>query len=364
MTRKQRFERALRCEEVDRLPFWVKIFGPDYLHRQDPKYRKMSDLELADYLDLDHMAGGGAPVVGGNDRVEHTVEQANGRRVLAWKTSGRTLTGVDAFDAGSQSWHPVEFPVKCLDDLRAAQDIFAYARFAAKDELVANNHARLRQVGDRGITMTGMGVSPLMNLIQHVIGPENTYYFLADYPDEMDELIALMHEERMRFLRALVQSTPFEYICSVENTSTTLLSPAIFERYCRRHLQDYADLIVEHQKVHVLHQCGKLKALLPSIDALPSAAIEAFTSPPVGDTTLADRARLSPHTAVIGGTDVTLWLRSAGEIYERIATSLRDAGGMTGIVLTSAGVMTPLCPIEKIIEVREFCRGLTPETLS
>jgi len=364
MTRKERFERALRREEVDRLPFWVKIFSPDYLHRQDAKYRAMTDLELADFLDLDHMAGGGAPVVGANEHIEHTVEQTNGRRVLTWKTPGRTLTGADAFDAGSQSWHPIEFPIKDRGDLRAAKDIFAHSHFEAKDELVANNHERLRQVGDRGITMTGMGISPLMNLIQHLIGPENTYYFLADYPGEMDELISLMHEERLRFLRALVTSTPFEYICSVENTSTTLLSPAVFERYCRRHLQDYADLCVEHGKVHVLHQCGKLKALLPSIDALPSAAIEAYTSPPVGDTTLADRAHLSPHTAVIGGTDVTLWLRPAREICERIETSLREAGTMEGVVLTSAGVMTPLCPIERIVEVRAFCRGLTPETLS
>ncbi|MBM3500275.1 MAG: hypothetical protein FJX74_16585 [Armatimonadetes bacterium] len=363
MTRKERFERALRCEEVDRLPFWVKVFGPDYLYRQDSKYGRMSDLELADFLDLDHMAGGGAPVVGRNLRVEHRVEQENGRRVMTWKTPGRTLVGVDGFDEGSQSWHPIEFPIKCLDDLRAAKDTYAHAEWEAQDELVAHNHERLRQVGERGIVMTGMGISPLMNLLQHLIGPEQTYYFLADYPDEMDELIALMHEERLRFLRALVTSTPFTYICSVENTSTTLLSPEVFERYCRRHLQDYAELIVEHGKVHVLHQCGKLKALLPSIDALPSAAIEAFTSPPVGDTTLADRARLSPRTAIIGGTDVTLWLRPATEICARIEASLCEAGSMQGVVLTSAGVMTPLCPIERIMEVREFCRKLTPERL-
>jgi cellobiose phosphorylase len=78
----------------------------------------------------------------------------------------------------------------------------------------------------------------------------------------------------------------------VENTSTTLLSPAIFERYCWRHLNDYGRLIREHGKHHVLHMCGHLKALLPRIGELPAVAIEAFTRPPVGNTTLADRARL------------------------------------------------------------------------
>lgn len=361
MTRKERFERALRREEVDRLPFWVKIFGPDYLHRQDEKYRRMSDLELADYLDLDHMAGGGSPVVGRNVRVAHQVERRNGRRVQTWQTRGRTLTGVDGFDEGSHSWHPLEFPIKSLGDLRAAREIYAHAQYEASDELVQNNRERLRAVADRGIVMTGMGISPLMNLIQHMMGPENTYYFLADYPHEMDELIGLMHEDRMRYLRVLVTSTPLDYICSVENTSTTLLSPEVFDKYCWQHLDDYARVITEHGKHHVLHMCGKLKRLLPKIDQLPSVAIEAYTTPPVGDTTVADRVNLSPNTAIIGGTDVTLWLKPAEQICEAIEGHLRKAGTMVGVVLTSAGVMTPLCPIERIAQVRAHVRRLRPE---
>ena len=360
MTRKERFERALRREEVDRLPFWVKIFGPDYLHKQDPKYSKMSDLELADALDLDHMGGGGSCVAGSNPRVEHTVERDNGRRTMVWKTPEGTLTGIDGFDEGSQAWHPLEFPFKDIGDVRAARDIYAHTEYRADEKLIENNHERLRQVGDRGITMTGMGISPLMDLIQHKIGPENTYFFLADYPDEMEELIAVMHADRLRYLRALVRSTPLDYICCIENTSTTLLSPEVFERYCWQHLTEYGEIMGEAGKQQVLHQCGKLKDLLPRIDDLPALAIEAYTTPPVGDTTLADRVHLSPNTAIIGGTDVTLWLKPAEVICGRIEALLREAGTMEGVVLTSAGVMTPLCPMERIIEVREFVRGLTP----
>ncbi|MGQ9732470.1 MAG: uroporphyrinogen decarboxylase family protein [Candidatus Zipacnadales bacterium] len=360
LTRKERFERALRCEEVDRLPFWVKIFGPGYLGRQELRYQKMSELELADYLDLDHMAGGGSCVVGTNERVKHHIEQQNRRRIQMWKTPSRMLTGVDRFDEGSHSWHPVEFPIKDLADLRSAKDIFAHTHYHAQENLIATNRERLRAVGDRGIVMTGMGISPLMNLVQHLMGPANTYYFMADYPDDFDELVALMHEDRLRFLRALVTSTPFDYICCVENTSTALLSPKVFERYCRRHLQEYGEIIANAGKYQVLHQCGKLKALLPSIDTLPAVAIEAYTTPPVGDTTLADRVALSPNTAVIGGTDVTLWLKPVEQIVAQIKTSLREAGTMAGVVLTSAGVMTPLCPIERIIEVRKRLYDFTP----
>ncbi len=361
MTRKERFERALRQDEVDRVPFWVKIFAQDYLHCQDDSIRALSDLELADCLDLDHLAGGGSPVVRTNDRVEIGVERQNGRRVTTWQTVDRMLTGVEVFDEGSHSWHPREFPVKTREDIRAARDVFAYNQFEARDDLVKNNEARLRAVGDRGIVITGMGISPVMNLIQHLIGPETTYYFLADYPDDMEELIGIMHEERLRFLRCSLASCPFDYVCSVENTSTTLLSPAVFEKYCWQHLNDYGRLITEAGKYHMLHMCGKLKDLLPKIDELPAQSIEAFTAPPVGNTTIADRVHLCSTKAIIGGTDATLWLKPVDEICAAIEASIREAGTLRGLVLTSAGVMTPLCPIEKIRQVREFAKGLTPE---
>ena len=146
---------------------------------------------------------------------------------------------------------------------------------------------------------------------------------------------------------------------SVENTSTTLLSPEIFEKYCWPHLYDYARLIKKYGKNHILHMCGHLKALLPRINQLPSDAIEAYTTPPVGDTTIADRSRWCPTKAVIGGTDATLWLRPLEEISVTLEQSIAQAGSLQGLVLTSAGVMPPRASIEKIRQVREFAKGIT-----
>ena len=360
MTRKERFERALRQEEVDRLPFWAKIFSAGYLNAQEPEYREMGELELADLLELDHMTGGPSPVACTNSRVECRDERVNGRRTVEWKTPDGTLRQVNGFDPSSHSWHPLEFPIKTPEDLAAAHHIYEHSRFAVNEDAVPRCHERLREVGDRGIVMSGMGISPLMDLIQHLIGPVNTYFFLNDCPAEMDALIATMHDERLRFLRCLLSACPYDYIMSVENTSTTLLSPAVFERYCWQHLNDYGRLIVEAGKTHLLHQCGKLHALLPRIDELPAAAIEAYSSPPVGNTTLADRVERAPHTAIIGGTNATTWLMPADAICEGIEQSLVDAGSMAGVVLTSAGVMPPACSIDKLRQVRERMKEATP----
>jgi len=358
MTRRERFERALRHEEVDRLPFWVKIFSPSYLDFQDERYRNMGELALADFLDLDHMGWGDSPVAGVNDRVEQTAEQQEGLRTVRFKTPDGVLTMAERFAKSSISWHPAEFPIKTAADLRAARHLFEGTRFTLDDDRLDRAKERIRAVGDRGIVLVAVGISPLMNLIQHLLGPEQTYLFLADYPAEMDELIGVMHEERLRYLRCLLANCPYVYLMSVENTSTTLLSPEVFARTCWRHLADYGRLIREAGRCHILHMCGKLKALLPRIDELPAVAIEAFTAPPLGDATLADRAALCPSKAVIGGTQATLWLRPAEEICAAIERSIAEAGGFRGVVLTSAGVMPPACSIPKIRQVRELVRRI------
>ena len=361
MTSKERFERALRCEEVDRVPFWVKVFGPSYLKLQAPRFRDMSEFDLVDLLELDHMTGGPVPVQSSNDGVTQRSERQNGRRVTWLDTPDGTLRSVDSFDEGSYSWHPTEFPIKTRDDLAAMRHRYAHTHYDFCPEVVEKARARIKQVGDRGILSCGMGISPLMELIQHLMGPEQTYYFLADYPDEMDELIDVMHQDRLRHLGAIVEYSPYDYVVSIENTSTTLLSPSVFEKYPWRHLNEYSQLATAHGKVHLLHMCGKLKALLPRIDELASSAIEAYTSPPVGDTTIAERVALCPNTAIIGGTSATLWLRPADEICATIEKDFHDAGTLRGCVLTSAGVMPPAASIEKIAKVREFAKGLTWE---
>jgi uroporphyrinogen-III decarboxylase len=362
MTRKERFERALQRQEVDRLPFWVKIFSPGYLSHQASEYAAMGELELADLLDLDHMANAPATVVRCDDGVRRLVTVEGGVRRLRYEPPAGTLVGTEAYDPYSQSWHPREFPVKGPEDLPAACRLFSHTRYETSEELVARAEERRAQVGDRGIVCTGMGISPLMEIIQHLAGPEQTYFLLADCPAHMDELLDTMHQDRLRFLRALLRRCPVDYIVSVENTSTTLLSPDVFRRICVPQLAEYGRLITEAGKHHILHQCGHLKAILPDIDALPALAIEAFTTPPVGNTTLLDRVQLAPHTAVIGGTNATTWLKPAHAICEEIEASLSEAGGMQGVVLTTAGVMPPAASIDKIRQVRQWAYGITPQS--
>jgi uroporphyrinogen-III decarboxylase len=134
----------------------------------------------------------------------------------------------------------------------------------------------------------------------------------------------------------------------VENTSTTLLSPDQYRRYCVPYLKTYADIFRNAGRPLILHMCGHLKDLLPDLARIPAVGFEAFTTPPVGNTTLAEGRAECPAHALIGGTNAVLWTRPVEEIEAALRRDLDALPHHRGLVITSAGVMPPLCRPETI----------------
>lgn len=129
MTPRERLLSAIKKKEVDRLPFWVKIFTPSYLSFQSSKFSNMGELELVDYLQLDHLAGAVRPVVKENENFFEEVEQRGSVFIRRYKTKEGVLEGVYRFDAGSHSYHPVEYFIKDKKDLKIAFLLFTGSKF-------------------------------------------------------------------------------------------------------------------------------------------------------------------------------------------------------------------------------------------
>jgi uroporphyrinogen-III decarboxylase len=222
--------------------------------------------------------------------------------------------------------------------------------------------AHEREVAQNGLVACWHGTSPLMDWVQHLAGLENGTYLLYDHRERVEALFEAMHNALLRNLEILSEHVPADAIYSGENTSTTLISPEMFRRYAQRHLTDYGRIIESCGKLHILHMCGKLKELLPDIAKVPAAAIEAFTSPSVGSTTLLDGRKACPEFCFIGGTNATLWLEPAEVIIETIGRDLDALPHTRGIVVTSAGVMPPLCPPERIKAVADWVKAYPVRT--
>jgi uroporphyrinogen-III decarboxylase len=165
-----------------------------------------------------------------------------------------------------------------------------------------------------------------------------------------------MQADKCRWLDTLLSLTRSDVVASIENTSTTLISPAQFETYCYPHLCEYGRMVEAAGLLFELHMCGHTKVLLEKIDTIPAASIEAFTAPTRGNTRLVDGRTLAPSKTLIGGTSANTWLLPIEEIKAYIQAELDACSNHRRIILTTAGVAPPACPAETFREISRWLR--------
>jgi uroporphyrinogen-III decarboxylase len=364
MTSRQRLLAAYRRQPVDRIPYWAKVANDNWRRGQGEPVRSWTDRELLDYIHADGLFSSPRCVKAEAPHARgERIDDGRGGWALVTHTPEGDLVERWAYDAATGTHHPVEYPVKTLEDLKRYRWAYTGRKVIVDAAAVERSRQRRDEVGERGMTLSGWGTSPLMQLIEHVLGQEQTMYFLADYPDEMAELIGLMHASNRELVRQAAETASCDAIVSVENTSTTLLSPQLFERWCRPHLCDYGRIIESAGKMHELHMCGLLGALLERIDGIPAASMEAFTCPPLGNTRLADGRTRVPSKTLIGGTCANVWWRrTAEQIEEFVAGELAACPDHRGIVLTTAGVAPQACGAETFRAVGQWLAGVRVKT--
>lgn len=358
MTPKERWLAALRMEPVDRLPFWPKLTAA-YPPAQAEPFRSMAIPDIHRWIGSDRHEGVGLGVKTVQTRCRAETNKAPCRRETVYHTPSGTMRRVMTFDVDSQAWHPIVFPVASREQIEMMTEFYADARAEPDPEALAKARQRADETGQDAILAATIGTSALMEWVEHLAGVENAHLLMADHPAEVEALFAAMDALLFRKAALAAEHTPCDALYLTENTSTTLTSPAQFRRYELPAMRRCGEITRAAGRPLILHMCGHLKALLPDLGALPVAAFEAFTSPTLGNTTLLDGRSACPDKCLIGGTNAMLWLEPADRIIAQIDRDLRALPHLRGIVVTSAGVMPPLCKPETIKRVCEWVRGRT-----
>jgi len=356
MTIKERWQAVLRGEQTDHLPFWSKI-DPPYIDSQSEAFRNMSFMEMHQYFQDDPMIYLPGYIYNAKSRMEVRVNPEKTVKTAVFFTDYGNLTMELHYDAPSQSWYPIKHPVTTVEEIKLMTEWYSHSEW----KLAKDRYEQVKQMhdswGQNAITAIGVGASELMHWVQWLCSVEDAHYLLADYPDEVEELFAVAHRRMTRALELYLEYKVGDIYLFSENTSTTLISPTQYRNYCLPVLNDYADIVNASGNTMMVHMCGLLHNLLEDLKELRCSAFEAFTSPPVGDTRLADGKKICPGKALIGGTNAALWTKSAKEIIAEIERDLAALADCRGIVISPAGLMTPLCKPETVKEVCEFVKG-------
>lgn len=235
MTSRQRVLAAYRGEPVDRLPFWAKVANNCWKPTQPEPIASMTEVELLDYIEADGLLHPGMGMLAENPHVETEVRKEGSVRTTVHHTPDGDVIARDTFDEDSQSWHPTKFPIETDEDLARFRWLYTDVVYREDESVRELLEERFAAVGERGATITSNGPSPMMYLVEHAIGPVNFHLMMADYPAELDELLGIMQADKCRRLEKVLSLTRTDVVASIENTSTTLISPSQFEKYCYTH---------------------------------------------------------------------------------------------------------------------------------
>lgn len=355
MTPKERWLAAIRMKPVDRLPFWPKLNGA-YSKSHDAPFRDMDLDDIHDWIGSDKHKGIAGCMREVRKRTTIETSRDNGTMRTLYRSPHGELQLVHQFDAPSNSWHPVEFPVKTREDIKLLTEVFEDVTVELDEDELQKAKLQSEEIGEDALTTNSIGTSALMEWVEGLAGVENAHLFLIDHQEDVESLFEAMHRVLVEKARLLCEHSPADVLYMVENTSTALISPSQYQRYCARHIGEYARLTTAAERNLILHMCGHLKALLPDLARIPAQAFEAFTSPTLGNTSLLDGRSVCPDKCLVGGTNAILWTKTADEIISKIEEDLDELPHHRGIVVTSAGVMPPLCEPAAIKRVCEWVK--------
>jgi len=166
------------------------------------------------------------------------------------------------------------------------------------------------KVGDRGLVTVIGPTSPLQQMINFDAGLEGVVYLLADYPDEMNEMLEACHDLHLRMWKAMAE-VPSEVYFLHDNLSSTTTSRSMYRRYDRRFVNEYAAALREAgDKKLMTHWCGRLNAFADDFAEAHHAGMSDVAPLPTGDMDIVEaRKTWAKKFIVMGGIDPTLFAR-------------------------------------------------------
>ena len=339
MTGKERILAAIKRQPVDRVP-WVPLLVPytisgfpkDALHRVAEAQRAVG-CDIWTQAVVDKI---GLWIPKSGKKIKKILYFADGDVISGYETPEGTITERQRSGVGGSINAPVEYMIKTPQDLRAYRYVLANSFLFVAD--LSDHYAWEDSIiGEDGvITDVSIGMSPHQMFINLYAGVENTYDLQADEPELFDEVMEMMHQQYLRQIKETVKRSKADIFVSSENTSWTTLSPKVYEKYCSRQLSEYADILHEHGKLHVIHACGKLRYVSEQMSSCRFDCVADIAPAPTGDTELWDAAEYFPNMAVKGGIGAHTFIADDPMVcYEKAIEVLEKTRGKLGILLGS-----------------------------
>ena len=351
MTSRERILKTFEHEKTDRMP-WTPLIDGYYLSGLPEKKDVITALREINADIIARHINVHKPVAAGNLEITH--EEIDGNITERIITPHGELTAkwirteISPFIP-----FPTEHRLKSIKDLKAYR---FYIENREYETFFDTFNEIDREIGDDGIATPTAPGTPLHYLLME-FGVEEFYYHLNDYPNEINELYEVFHEKNKQLCRLIAKSNA-DVVINYENTSTTTMSPAIYERYCQRQLDDYAEIFRAAGKKFLTHMCGTLNGLKNQLAKGRMDGIIDIAPYPTGDVALHEAKKYWGHDKIVmGGIDATAFRNySVLEMKTCITGILNELNGCTGVFLGTGDAMPQGAKIENLLEIARMVK--------
>lgn len=318
----------------------------------DVKWRDESTVAFSRWLGLDITDWYGAPIKSRQRKVAVESVKSGNEQTTVWRTPKGELRQVQRYSPDTRMWYTAEHMVKGVDDLPAFTAMYGDLEYCVEEGGAERVEQRRKLIGEDGLMMFSMSGTPLGQMVRSHAGPEALAYLWADGRGRLRELFGVMEEQHRRYLDMALGFKP-DVVVTVDDTSTTTVSPAMFEEFCLGYTDRMADATHAGGAFYFHHSCGLIRDLLPLYRQTRMDAVHAFTPPPIGNVTIAEgRAALGSKITIFAGvSQMSQSMTDRAAVARSIADMFREAAPGDHFILGLAA------DPEKTMEETEFVRA-------
>lgn len=290
--------------------------------------------------------------------VEVVSREEGETRVTEYRTPAGTVSirqrHSAELDAAGIGGMEIEHLIKGPADYAAAAYLLSHTRYEpAYDDYLAYES----EIGDDGYPMVSAGDCPLHYFLQKLVGYNNAYYHLTDYPDQVEELLEVMTATDREHLWPVVAASPARLILHGVHLDSQITPPPLFERYITPYYQEFSALLHERGKTLCMHADNDSRLILEHIREAGYDMVETFTTEPQVTCTL-EEARAT------WGTDVIVWgavpsvilepTFSDGEFEAHMRQVFRTAAPGDAFILGVADNIMPGALLPRLARIAEM----------
>ncbi len=256
----------------------------------------------------------------------------------------------------------VGFMLKRREDYPVVEHIIEHTRYTPTFE---EYEAYERDVGEEGYPMVNCGDCPMHHWMRALVGYNQAYLHLNDYPNEVERLVGVLTDHYKETVWKQMLDSPARLLMHGHHLSSQMTPPPVFERYILPYYEELSPKLRERGKVLALHGDNDTRHILSHIERAGFGMVECFATEPLVQTTLAEaRAAWGDRVIIWGGVpSVLLEDPFTDEQFEAYLDDLfRTIAPGRAFILGIADNAMPGSKIERIQRITEIVqqRGTVP----